>query len=135
VPVGTDEHPLLLANLPPSDAQRRLALGIVAVFALGFIITAPLAHTQLPRVDAWIPAFATALVITDLLTSVLLFAQFSIVHRRSLLVLAIGYFFSALIVIPYSFRHRSPTQTPDILRGRSGVYRDHCHRRRFWRRD
>jgi signal transduction histidine kinase len=102
VALGTDEYPLLLANLPPSAVQRRLALGIVAVFIIGFIVTAPMAHTPLPRVDAWIPAFATALVITDLLTSVLLFAQFSIVHSRSLLVLAIGYCFSAFIVIPYT---------------------------------
>jgi hypothetical protein len=39
--------------------------------------------------------------VTDLITSVLLFAQFSIVRSRALAVLASGYLFVALIVIPW----------------------------------
>ena len=38
--------------------------------------------------------------VNDLITSALLFAQFSIVRRWALLVLAIGFLYSALIVIP-----------------------------------
>jgi signal transduction histidine kinase len=40
--------------------------------------------------------------VTDLITSVLLFALFSIYHSRALLVLAGGYLFTALIVIPHA---------------------------------
>ena len=46
--------------------------------------------------------FETALLINDLLTSALLFAQFSIMRQRALLVLASGYLFSALIIIPHA---------------------------------
>src|SRR5580658_1169388 len=67
-----------------------------------FGATAPFADTQLPRVDAFIPALETAIVIVDLTTSALLFAQFSIVRRLALLVLASGYLFTALIVIPHA---------------------------------
>jgi signal transduction histidine kinase len=98
----TDETPLLLATLPPSGRQRRLAFAIVAFFVVIFLITIPFAYTQLPRLDAWIPAFGSVLIITDLITSALLFSQFSIVRRRALLVLATGYLFSALIVVPWA---------------------------------
>jgi len=98
----TDESPLLLATLPPSDRQRRMAFAIVASFVVAFLITAPFAYMPLPRLDAWIPAFTSAIVITDLITSALLFSQFSIARQRALLVLATGYLFSALIVVPYA---------------------------------
>jgi signal transduction histidine kinase len=96
-----DETPLL-ATLPPSDRQRRIAFAIVGFFVGAFLITLPFANTPLQRLDAWIPAFTSALVITDLITSALLFSQFSIARRRALLVLATGYVFSALMVIPYA---------------------------------
>jgi len=98
----TDESPLLLATLPPSDRQRRMAFAIVASFVVAFLITVPFAYIPLPRLDAWIPAFTSAIVITDLITSALLFSQFSIARQRALLVLATGYLFSALIVVPYA---------------------------------
>ena len=44
-------------------------------------------------VGAFIPTVETAIVVSDLATSALLFAQFSIVHRSALLVLASGYLF------------------------------------------
>jgi len=97
-----EEHPLLLANLPPSDGHRRLAYAIVAIFVLAFVITTPFANTPLPRLDAWIPGFTSALVINDLITSALLFSQFAIARQRALLALAIGYLFSSLTVIPYA---------------------------------
>ena len=98
----TDETPLLLSTLAPSDRQRRAAYGICAAFLVAFAITVPFAYTPLPRLDAWIPASTTALIITDLVTSTLLFSQFPIARQRALLVLAIGYLFSALIVVPYA---------------------------------
>jgi signal transduction histidine kinase len=97
-----DEDQILLATLPPSQEQRRLALAIVVVLIAAFLITIPFASTQLPRVDAFIPVLTTAFLINDLVTSALLFSQFSIVPRRALLLLASGYFFSAIMVIPYA---------------------------------
>src|SRR6266481_1780529 len=79
-----------------------MAFAIVASFVVAFLVTVPFAYMPLPRLDAWIPAFTSAVVITDLITSALLFSQFSIARRRALLVLATGYLFSALIVVPYA---------------------------------
>ena len=96
------ELPLLLAALPPSTRQRRFAWTILAVFLATFAITVPFANTPLPRMDSWVPSFTTALVITDLVTAALLFSQYSIARQPGLLILATGYLFSALIIIPYA---------------------------------
>src|SRR5271169_2122888 len=98
---ASDQQLFLLAALPPSKRQIGLALGIVSALLVAFGATAPFANIQLPRVDAFIPALETAIVISDLATSALLFAQFSIVHRPALLVLASGYLFTGMIVIPH----------------------------------
>jgi signal transduction histidine kinase len=97
----TDEQPFLLATLPPSQGQRRFALAVVAALFAAFVISVPFAFTPLPQVDAFIPTIATAYLINDSIASALLFSQFSIVQQRALLVLAMGYLFSALMVIPY----------------------------------
>ena len=98
----TDEHYLLVATLPPSQGQIRQALCVVVVLLVAFAVTAPFTNTQLPRVDAFIPALETAIVFNDLITASLLFGQFYILRWWALLVLANGYLFTALIVIPHA---------------------------------
>ena len=99
---ASDERPFLLAMLPPSQRQIRIAIGIVGVLFIAFIVMVPLVNVQLPRVDAFIPVLETAIVINDLIAWALLLSQFIIVRRRALLVLASGYLFTALIVIPHA---------------------------------
>lgn len=97
----TERQQFLLANLPPSQRQTRLAIGIVLTLIAAFGLTIPFINSQLPSVNATIPAIETAILINDLITSALLFSQFSITRRWALLVLASGYLFTALIVIPH----------------------------------
>jgi signal transduction histidine kinase len=97
-----DDSQILLATLPPTPGQRRLAAAIVVVLLVAFAAMVPFANVELAPVSAFVPSLETALLINDLLTSALLFAQFSIVRERALLVLASGYLFSALIVIPHA---------------------------------
>jgi signal transduction histidine kinase len=92
----------ILSSLSPSLAQKRLALAVVVTLFIAFFITAgPLSTVQLRRVDAFVPAYSMAMFVIDLITSVLLFAQFSIQRSRALLVLSNGYLFTALILIPW----------------------------------
>jgi len=53
-------------------------------------------RSQLPRVDAFIPVLQTVLCIADMITAVLLFAQYSVQPRLAVLVLASGYISSGL---------------------------------------
>src|SRR5215475_14502300 len=101
-PTLPEEQSFILSALPPSLAQRRLALAVMIALILAMLITVgPLSALQPGRIDAFVPMYATALFVTDLITAVLLFAQLSIVRSRALAVLASGYLFAALIVIPW----------------------------------
>ena len=62
----------------------------------------PFAGSPLSELNAFFPSLDAIVFVTDLITSVLLFAQFSIYQSRSLLVLASGYLFTALIVVPHA---------------------------------
>ncbi len=97
-----DELPLIASSLPPSRAQKRLAFAVVLVLLLAFLVTAgPLGTCQLPRVDAFVPAYGAAIFVNNAVTAALLFAQFSIIRARALLLIACGYLFTALIVMPW----------------------------------
>lgn len=99
---ASDQRHLLLANLPPSQHQIRAAIAVIVALFVAFGVTIPYVYVQLPRIDAFIPILATAIIFNDLVTSALLFSQFSIVRRRALLVLASGFLFTALMVIPWT---------------------------------
>jgi hypothetical protein len=97
-----EEQHFILSSLSPDRAQRRLALAIVLALLVAFFITAgPLSTVQLARIEAFIPAYAAPMFVVDLITAVLLFAQFSILRSFALLAIAIGYLFTALVAIPW----------------------------------
>jgi len=101
VAVPEEQH-FVLSNLSPGPAQRRLALAVVLALLVAFFITAgPFSTIHLGRIDAFVPAYAMAMFVNDAITAVLLFAQFSILRSRALLVIASGYLFTALIIIPW----------------------------------
>jgi hypothetical protein len=99
--IPDDQH-FMLSSLSPGRAQKRLALATVLVLLVVlFIADGPLSTLQPGRIDIYIPASTTAIFVVDSITAVLLFAQFSILRSRALLVIASGYLFTALIVIPW----------------------------------
>jgi signal transduction histidine kinase len=97
-----DQRQLLLATLPPSQLQSRLACGIVVTMLVLFVVTLRYVNVQLPRVEAFITIHAITTLINDLITAMLLFSMYSIVRRRVLLVIAGGYLFTSLMVIPWA---------------------------------
>jgi len=90
---------VFLSLLPAGPRERRLALAVILVSLAVFLAAVPFARIPLPRVDAFIPAYQSALAINDLITAVLLFGQFSIMRTRGLLLLACGYLFTAAMVL------------------------------------
>jgi signal transduction histidine kinase len=88
------DFPLVIATMPATDRQRAIAVGIVILLIVAAAIIAPFASIQVARVDAFIPVLQTVVFAADLITAVLLFAQFSIQPQLALLALASGYMFS-----------------------------------------
>jgi signal transduction histidine kinase len=101
--VAQEEHHFVLSSLAPGRAQKRLALGIVLGLLIAlYLITGPLSGIQLGAISAFVAVYATAMFVTDSITAILLYAQFSILRSRAILVIASGYLFAALIVVPYT---------------------------------
>src|SRR6266853_743283 len=86
--------PLVIATMPATERQRTIAVGIVILLTVAAAVIAPFASIQVARVDAFIPVLQTVVSVADLVTAVLLFAQFSIQPQLALLALASGYIFS-----------------------------------------
>jgi signal transduction histidine kinase len=91
-----------LTELPPSPRQNWLSVAVVAVALVAFGAVVPFSGKPLAQLNAFFPSLDAIVFVSDLITSVLLFAQFSISRSRSLLALANGYLFSALIVVPHA---------------------------------
>ena len=96
------QQQFLLATLPPSRGQIRLALGIAAALLAAFLVAAPFATIQLPRVDGFVPAYQSVCAVNDLITSALILAQFTIVRRWALFALAMGFLYTALIALAHA---------------------------------
>jgi signal transduction histidine kinase len=96
------EPDFILSSLSPSPAQKRLAVGVLLVLiAIFFITSGPLSAIRLPRIDAFIPAYASAMFVNETITAVALFAQFSVLRSRALLAISNGYVFTSLILVPW----------------------------------
>jgi signal transduction histidine kinase len=95
------EPPLLLAVVPPSTVQVRAATVVAIVVLVAFLAALPFSSVQLPVLGPFIAVVDTILFLSDVITAVLLFAQYSVLRSRGLLVLAAGYLFTGLIIIPH----------------------------------
>ena len=96
------DEPEVLANIPPTHAQRRTARAFLLALLFILLGTWPFAAIKLPEINAFVPTLAAALFVSDSVTAALLFAQFSILRQWALLVIAGGYLFSALIVVAHA---------------------------------
>jgi signal transduction histidine kinase len=93
-----------------------IAKSCIAVLLLGlFFALLPIADRPLSRLNAFFPSLDAIVFVTSLVTSVLIFAQFSIFHSRPLLILAGGYLFVALIAIPHALTFAGAFSSTGLL--------------------
>ena len=85
-----DDRNIFLSTLPATSRDRTIALGVVIVSTIFFGVTLPFSRVQLPPVPAFVASYQSALAINDLITTILLLSQFSLLRTRALLVLACG---------------------------------------------
>src|SRR5262245_19214809 len=100
LPKNPGEHSTL-ATASPTLRQRRAALVVVVLQFVACAVVAPF-PAELPRIDSFVPVILAIIFVTDFITAVLLFSQTAIVASRGILILANGYLFSAIIVIPHA---------------------------------
>ncbi len=101
-PMISDPSKVLLTTLTPSARQRRLMLAAVAVVLVATAFIIPYGTIQLLEMNGFIPATEAVLVICDLVIAALMASQAMTVGSRGLLLLAGGFLFDALIIIPHA---------------------------------
>jgi len=63
-----------------------------------FVAAGPLSGIKLPEIQAFVALYGVAMLVLDVITAILLYAQFSILRSPAILVIASGYLFTALLV-------------------------------------
>ncbi|HJQ32213.1 MAG TPA: MASE4 domain-containing protein [Pyrinomonadaceae bacterium] len=93
---------MFLSTAAATRKDYRLALFVCAVLAAAFLLTAPWAGRQLPAQPTFVPIYNAAVIVLDLITALLLYAQFRQLKRRSCLALACGYLFTPPVMAAHT---------------------------------
>ena len=96
------EPKIWVSELTPTALQNWSAVALMGFVLVVFGALVPVATAPAAQLNALFPSLDAIVLITDLITAVLLFSQFSISRSPSLVALAGGYLFTALIVIPHA---------------------------------
>src|SRR5580704_9418651 len=97
-----DDRNIFLSTLPATSRDRKIASGVIAASAIFFAAALPFSRVQLPPIPAFVASYQSALAISDLITTILLLSQFSLLRSRALLVLASGYLFTAIAALVHA---------------------------------
>jgi signal transduction histidine kinase len=92
---------VFLSTAAPRPWDRRLAVAIVVVSIVGLTLAAPYASHRWPVAPSFIAAYEVAIVVSQLITTILLISQFRQVLRVGVLIVGCGYLFNAVIGAVY----------------------------------
>lgn len=115
-PSARDGHEYMVSTLVPGRAQERAALGVAFLFLVAILLAlAAFGATQFREIPAFVAAYAVAISLTNLLTALILFAQFSILRSWSLIAISCGYLYAGLIVLPWALTFPEAFATSGLL--------------------
>ena len=100
--VPSADGPAFFLDQPAGPRQRRHALVAAVVAVLAFAALAPFAQVKLTPVPAFVPIYASALVLIDLITALLLFGQYHLRRSQAMLVLGCGFLFTAMLTTAHA---------------------------------
>ena len=96
-----DHAQFFLSTSPPGRRQIRFAALVALALLAALLATTPFARVPLSDTEPLLPAYAAALLVNELITAALLLSLFSVERSVAILILACGYMFSALLVVPW----------------------------------
>lgn len=91
-----------LFDTPPDREEIRLGLIVVGLLFTLVLAILPLRAVRLPEVPAFIPVIDAIMLVGELITATLLYAQAAVFRSRALVVLATGFVTAALLLIPHA---------------------------------
>ena len=109
------EVPISLASRPAEAKDRQFVFAATVLLCVVFMALVPFTRTPLPEFNAFVPSVSALMLINDLITSVLLYAQCLISPSRRLLLLSSGYLFTAIIIVPHALTFPGAFTTTGLL--------------------
>ena len=104
-----------LFDTPPDRQEIRLSLAIVGLLFAALFLAFPLRDIQLGEVRAFVPLIDAAMLFSELIIATLLYAQAIVFRSRALTVLASGYVFAAIILVPHALTFPGAFATNGLL--------------------
>jgi signal transduction histidine kinase len=92
-----------LFDTPPDRQEVRLGLAIAGLLFGGFLLILPIRDIRLREITAFVPMIDAIMFVCELIIATLLYAQASVFRSRGLTVLATGFVFAALLLVPHAF--------------------------------
>jgi signal transduction histidine kinase len=107
---------IVFSSIRPGIVQRRSAFIFALAIIVSFFALVGISDNQPHLIPGFVLAFVVSMLVCDIITAVLLFAQYSMLRVPAILLLANGYVFTALILIGWTLTF------PDVFtRGESLV--------------
>ena len=91
-----------LFDTTPSRTEIRIGLAIAGLVAFILLAALPVHNIHLGAIPGLVPAFDAGMLVCDLITAAILYAQAAVFRSRALTVLASGYVFAGLLLIPWA---------------------------------
>ena len=104
-----------LFDTPAGTREIRLSLAIVGLLFGALCLTFPMRDIQLGEIKAFIPLIDASMLFSELIIATLLYAQAIVFRSRALTVLASGYVFSAIILVPHALTFPGAFATNGLL--------------------
>jgi signal transduction histidine kinase len=91
-----------LFDTPPNRQEVRFGLVIVGLLFAALLLILPVHHIRLRELDAFVPMIDAIMFLGELIIATLLYAQAVVFRSRALTVLATGFVFAALLLVPHA---------------------------------
>jgi signal transduction histidine kinase len=97
-----EQERLGLFDTPPNRREIQAGFAVVAVLLAAFLLILPFRETRAGEIAPFVPVVDAVMCTCDLIIAVLLYAQATVYRSHALTVLASGYVFCALVIIPHA---------------------------------
>ena len=91
-----------LFDTAPSRTEIRIGLAVVGLVIFILLAALPVYNIHVGAVPGLVPALDAGMLVCDFITAAILYAQAAVFRSRALTVLASGYVFAGLLLIPWA---------------------------------
>src|SRR4051794_14133829 len=91
-----------LFDTPPNRQEIRLGVVAVGLQFVALLVISPWQHIRLAEIGAFVPVIDAMMCVGELIIATKLYMQAAIFRSRALTILASGYVFGALLLIPHA---------------------------------